>query len=176
MNEMIDIFTVIITTMSLQKIHFTDAILEETAFLLPDVAKLIISANNANDKPVINLNNVSTILLYQPVTGTAVSEATITAMQKMAQALQLSQESYCILNLADYPGLKLYNLTANPSVSKLICLGVEPESIGLWVDFIYYKQFKFNNLDILISHNMEGITADHKKILWGKLQIMFNLK
>ena len=176
MNEMIDIFTVIITTMSLQKIHFTDAILEETAFLLPDVAKLIISANNANDKPVINLNNVSTILLYQPVTGTAVSEATITAMQKMAQALQLSPESYCILNLADYPGLKLYNLTANPSVSKLICLGVEPESIGLWVDFIYYKQFKFNNLDILISHNMEGITADHKKILWGKLQIMFNLK
>ena len=176
MNEMIDIFTVIITTMSLQKIHFTDAILEETAFLLPDVAKLTISANNANDKTVINLNNVSTILLYQPVTGTAVSEATITAMQKMAQALQLSQESYCILNLADYPGLKLYNLTANPSVSKLICLGVEPESIGLWVDFIYYKQFKFNNLDILISHNMEGITADHKKILWGKLQIMFNLK
>lgn len=176
MNEMIDIFTVIITTMSLQKIHFTDAILEETAFLLPDVAKLTISANNANDKPVINLNNVSTILLYQPVTGTAVSEATITAMQKMAQALQLSPESYCILNLADYPGLKLYNLTANPSVSRLICLGVEPEAIGLWVDFIYYKQFKFNNLDILISHNMEGITADHKKILWGKLQIMFNLK
>ncbi len=176
MNEMIDIFTVIITTMSLQKIHFTDAILEETAFLLPDVAKLTISANNANDKPVINLNNVSTILLYQPVTGTAVSEATITAMQKMAQALQLSPESYCILNLADYPGLKLYNLTASPSVSRLICLGVEPAAIGLWVDFIYYKQFKFNNLDILISHNMEGITADHKKILWGKLQIMFNLK
>lgn len=176
MNEMIDNFTVIITTMSLQKIHFTDAILEETAFLLPDVAKLTISANNANDKPVINLNNVSTILLYQPVNGTAVSEATITAMQKMAQALQLAPESYAMINIADYPGLKFHHLTSSASVSRLICLGVDPESIGLWVDFSFYKQFKFNNLDILISHNMEGISADHKKILWAKLQIMFNLK
>jgi hypothetical protein len=162
--------------MTSENIPYADAILDETVFLLSDAAKLTISANNANDIPVINLNNVSTILLYKPENGVEISETGLTAIQKMTAALGQSEMDYAIINISKYPAFRFHHCVQYRQINKLICLGVSLEEIGLWIDLPMYKRLKFNEIELLISHKIEGISDDHKKLLWGNLKLMFGIK
>lgn len=156
--------------------EFTTAIIDETVFLLDDAAKLTISAKNANYTTVINLNKVSTVIVFDEENMDESSNPTIIAMHKMAAALKLATSDYTIINLRQHPEFKIKHIFANTGVHKLICLGVDLERIGLHTEYLYYKPFVFNNLTIITSHSLTGILPEHKSMLWTRLQQMYGLK
>lgn len=156
--------------------EFTTAIIDETVFLLDDAAKLTISAKNANDTIVINLNKVSTVIVFAEENADESSNTTIIAMHKMAAALKLATSDYGTINLKQHPEFKIKQIFANTGVQKLICLGVDLKDLGLHIESIYYKPFIFNNISIITSHSLTGILPEHKAMLWARLQQMYGLK
>ena len=82
--------------------EFNTAILDETVYLLDDAAKLTISAKNANVTTVINLNKVSTVMVYSEENTDESSNPTIIAMHKMAAALQLASADYTLINIQQH--------------------------------------------------------------------------
>ena len=156
--------------------EFNTAILDETVYLLDDAAKLTISAKNANVTTVINLNKVSTVMVYSEENIDESSNPTIIAMHKMAAALQLASADYTLINIHQHPQFRIKQLLANTDVKKLVCLGLYLSDLGLHIENELYNPFKFNDITIITSHSLLDISPEHKKLLWGKLQKMYGLK
>ncbi len=162
--------------MTYDKIQFNDAVLDEMAYLIPDVAKLTITSNNANELTFLAGNNVSTLLVYLPKSGVDMNEESLLSLHKLASAVKLSTENYSAININNYLGLLFKDIAAIPEIKRVICFGMAGETIGLHLDYITYKPFIFSNIEILISDSLEGISPDDKKRLWHGLQLMFKLK
>lgn len=162
--------------MTSARLTFDHAILDETVYLLPDATKLTITANNANELTLIAGNNISTLLIYQPLNGPEMSEEALNSVHKLATAVNLSPNSYLALNLNKIPNLSFRDIKAVESIKTIITFGVTPDMLDIRVDYTEYKSFIFNNLNILISGSLEGISPDDKKRLWHGLQIMYKLK
>jgi len=161
--------------MTHDKIQFSNAVIDEMVYLLPDAAKLTISLNNANELTLIAGNNVSTLLLYLPKSGADMSEESLLSLHKLASAVKLSTEHYLAINLKNHANLLFKDFASMPNIKQVICFGITGEMIGLHLDYLIYKPFIFNNLNILISDSLEGISQDDKKLLWHGLQLMFKL-
>ncbi len=159
----------------IDKIEFPAAIVDEKVYLIPSSAKLTISAINANLNPINLSNNNGTLIIYSGVNGEDISAEGIESIKKLIVAVKLDPEETVFLRYkSDHP-LRFYALSKTISFSKLICFGVTAEMLGLHFVYRNHKLLKFNNIDIVICDNIEGMEKPARLLLWNQLKLMYNI-
>lgn len=156
-------------------IQFPAAIVDEPVYLIPDSAKLTISPLNANLIPTYPLNKNGTVIFYTAPKGGNISAEGVTAINKLILAVKLKpEETFCTEVLPDMD-FRFNKLIKDYPVTQLICFGIEPENLGLHLDLIKYKAFKFNKIDMIFCDSMEGMALQKRTLLWNQLKLMYNI-
>lgn len=158
-----------------EKLQFEGALLDETAYLIPESTKLTISPTIANALSHILAAPVETLMIYQPAEGSEAGEKGLIAMERLITALKQPEETVQCINILGHKGLNLPIITRYPNIKTVILLGTDIRSMGIETESLAYIPFIFNKLNIIISDNLEVITDADKKLLWGRLQKMFGL-
>ena len=158
-----------------EHLAFNAAVLNETIYIIPDGAKLTISPTNANDLTHALSPNTETLVIAMPEQGQTLSEKGRLATERLLAALKQPEGAIALINLAEYPGLLFRELRAHPALKRILLLGTNLNALGIQVDTLMYKSFIFNGLEVLISDSLEVISDADKKLLWARLQQMFNL-
>lgn len=158
-----------------EKLQFEGALLDETAYLIPDATKLTISPTIANDLTHILSPPVETLMIYQPADGAVVSEKGRVAMERLMAALKQPEGSVKLINILEHPGLDIVRITRTSNIRNLILLGADTQVLNASMEITLYKPFIFNKLNILASDSLELIAEEDKKLLWARLQQMFRL-
>ena len=157
-------------------LQFGGALLDEPVFLVSDATKLTISPTKANDLSALLSNDVHSLFLFKPTTNDTLSPQATEALDKMIQACGLSKSQAAAVGFTGQSELHFSRLASKGHVKRIVLLGLSPADIHLFVDSIYYKIFTINNIEILISDNIEGISIENKRALWARLQTLFKLK
>lgn len=158
-----------------EHLAFNAAVLNETIYIIPDGAKLTISPTNANDLTHALSPNTETLVIAMPEQGQTLSEKGRLATERLLAALKQPEGAIALINLAEYPGLRFRELRAHATLKRILLLGTNLNALGIHVDNLMYKSFIFNGLEVLISDSLEVISDADKKLLWARLQQMFNL-
>lgn len=156
-------------------IAFDAAVLHETLYIVPNDAKLTISATKANDVTHQISPNAETLIVTMPYDKRQMTEKGQLATDKLIGALKLSPGSYAIVSLPENPEFSYSAIRACPQLKRLVLLGCSLKRLGVHLDTLKYKPFIFNGLDIIISDSLEVITDADKKVFWARLQQMFKL-
>lgn len=107
--------------------------------------------------------------------GQAVSESEEQLLSKILQSLGLSLADDCqCFVLEQAQGLQAY--WQEQRAFRLLCFGLDAQSLGLQSKTLYYRVTRFRSLDILFSHSLSSLSSDvqKKKLLWDALQIFFS--
>lgn len=156
--------------------ELASAVIDEILYLIPDSAKLTISPINANDLTHILTPKVETVFIAGSHSADGLTQEGKVTLDKLIAACKLPADSFVVLHSHLTPDLRWPMLTASSAVKRIISLGPTPDTLGLHIDFQFYKILNFNNIELIISHNIEDITPEHKKVLWGRLQTLFGIK
>lgn len=156
--------------------ELASAVIDETLYLIPDSTKLTISPINANDLTHILTPQVETVFITGSRSADGLTQDGKVTLDKLIAACKLPAGSFALLHSHLTPGLHWSMLSHSTAVKRIISLGPTPDSLGLHIDFQYYKIMNFNNIELVISHNIEDITPEQKKMLWGRLQTLLGIK
>jgi len=151
------------------------ATIDEQLYLIPDPAKLTISAVKANSAAVDISALADTLVIVQPLQGNTLSQAGEESLRKLILALKQPEDKIQMITIADDIVFSMRDIRRMPDIKRVVIIGTAPETLGLYINYKLYKILKYNNIDILISNSIEDISLENKKVLWTRLQTMFGL-
>lgn len=156
-------------------IAFDAAVLDETIYIVPDDAKLTISATNANDVSHLISPEVETVVVIMPYDKQQLTDKGKQATEKLIGALKLEPGKVALISLPENPRFSFRHMRHASQLKQVILLGCSLKRLGVHVDTLKYKPFIFNGLEIIISDSLEVISDTDKKVFWVRLQQMFKL-
>ncbi len=157
------------------KIEFPAAIVDETVYLIPSPAKLTISAINANLNPINLSKSNGTVIMFSSVDGKDIGEEALESIKKLVVAVRLNSDETILIKNQNGRSYDFNTLRSNFAFSKLICFGILPQNMGLHLKFRNHIYFKFNNLDMIMCDNIEGMEKTTRALLWNQLKMMYNI-
>ena len=159
----------------IDKIEFPAAIVDEKVYLIPSSAKLTISPINANLNPINLSNNNGTIIIYSAENSGDIDPQGLESINKLLGAVKLNPEETVLIKYDPKQPVNFNTLSRNLTISKLICFGIKAENIGLHIEYRNHIYLKFNNIDIIICDNIEGMEKPKRALLWSQLKLMYNI-
>ena len=157
-------------------IAFDAAVLHETLYIVPDDAKLTISATKANDVTHLISPTAETLFVVMPYNKKTMTEKGQVATDRLIGALKLQPGTYSIVSLAENPAFRYQHIQQFGQLKRVVLLGCSLKRLGAHLDTLKYKPFIFNNLEVIISDSLEVITDADKQVFWAWLKQMFKLQ
>ncbi len=138
---------------------------DKSEVISDEAANIVFLGNNA--KKIIILVN-STAAIYLP-------DEELNFLLGILTACKLSMADVALINMAKNPAIQYKDISNQLKAEKIILFGIEPEAIGLPLQFPPYQIQKFNNQVYLSSASLTGLQADkeEKLKLWNCLKKIF---
>ncbi len=152
-----------------------DALLDEMVYLIPDSANLTISINNIHQKPVDSKNNPPLLIIANSNTEGILSPETVDMLSKMLVALRLPAENIPVIPFQTTQILPLFPLLNLLNPGCVLVLGPTGKTLHFYPEYTMYKQLIFRNISFLFCDAPEDLDNQRKKVLWKRLQEVFNL-
>ena len=126
---------------------------------------IVFLGNNAN-KIIILVNSTTTI--YLP-------DEDLNFLLGILSACKLGMADVALINMAKNPAVQYKDISDQLNAEKIILFGMEPEIIGLPLQFPHYQIQQFNNQVYLSSVSLTELMADkeEKLKLWNCLKKIF---
>jgi hypothetical protein len=100
-------------------------------------------------------------------------------VQKILAAAKLQPNQYAIINLSQYPNLKLRFFDANhfPLLQHIIGFGVDAAQIGWHTNSFKYQFFSLGKFEMVLVDDATTLLGDSRKksMLWNEMKKMFEI-
>ncbi len=159
----------------LEKIKFPNAIINELVFNIPASAKLTISVNNANGKYDYDPNKTQFLILYRSKNDDNISAAGHESIEKLITAVKINRGAVAVINQSINNQLSFTQLKNNIQLKTIICLGVTPEMLRLYVEYQLYSILIYSEITMVYCEDIDEMDKQKKTVLWNRLQTIFNL-
>lgn len=137
-------------------------------------------ANSAQSTNIVFLgNNAKKIIILANSTATIyLPDEDLNFLLGILSACKLSMADVALINMAKNGAVQYKDISDQLNAEKIILFGIEPEIIGLPLQFPHYQIQQFNNQVYLSSVSLTKLMADkeEKLKLWNCLKKIFSLK
>ncbi|MEZ5013484.1 MAG: hypothetical protein R2794_04270 [Chitinophagales bacterium] len=155
--------------------QFSDVILDETLFLIPDAAKLTKSALPSNSVDHWKGNASSGVAIVLDVAENAFEASDYEILEKLLKAIGLSFDNVLYCYSDHLEPARLPSQLAEHGVQHLLLFTDRSKAFD-YVENEYYKVLKFNTIHYIISHRISDFNLERRTALWNALKQMFTLR
>ena len=166
--------------MSLDNIQFSEVVLQnlysKSLFDLK-TGKPDLALSQAGTVSYLGNNQKRIVIIIMSAEAIYLPDEDLKFLLGILSACKLSMEDIALINFSKNPSLLYEGLTEQLSAEKVFLFGIDPELLGLPLQFPHYQIQQFNNQVYLSSAPLTELQNDkaEKTKLWNCLKKVFSI-